>query len=244
MFGIIIIAVSLFLFLVLMIPVMLILLLLRRLNRPLSTRISQRIVSGMLRSMFLMSGSDIEIRGMENIPKDGAVLFVSNHRSYFDILAAYGYTPKVLGFVAKAEMLRYPLLKQWMELVNCLFLDRKDMKKGLKTILQGIEQVKSGISVWICPEGTRVRGKGILELEEFKEGSFKIAEKSGCPIVPVALSGTAEIFEKQMPRVRASHVVLQYGEPIYIEELKEEDRKRVGAYARGKILDMLESVSS
>lgn len=244
MFGIIIIGLSLLLFLVLMIPLMLVLLLLRKLNQPLASRISQWIVSRMLKSLFLMSGSRIEVRGLENIPKDRAVLFVSNHRSYFDILAAYGYTPKVLGFIAKAEMMRYPLLKQWMELVNCLFLDRKDMKKGLKTILQGIEQVKSGISMWICPEGTRVRGKGVLEMEEFKEGSFKIAEKSGCPIVPVALSGTAEIFERQMPRIKASHVVLQYGEPIYIEELKEEERKKLGAYARGKILDMLQSTLS
>ena len=86
-------------------------------------------------------------RGSENIPKDGGVLFVSNHRSYFDILAGYAYTHKPLGFVAKYEMIKVPLLKQWMDLLNCLFLNRKDIKQGLKTILQGVEKVKSGVSI-------------------------------------------------------------------------------------------------
>lgn len=244
MVRIIIIAILLFLFLLFMIPFMLILLLLRKFDREGASKIAQGIVSRMLKILFLISGSDIEIKGRENILKDGAVLFVSNHRSYFDILVAYGYTPKIFGFIAKAEMIKYPLLKQWMVLVNCLFLDRKDIKKGMRTILQGIDNIKAGVSVWICPEGRRVREGSVLDLETFKEGSFKMAEKSGCPIIPVAIAGTAEIFEKQMPLVKPSHVILQYGEPIYIDELDKEEKKKLGVYAREKIINMLKSIES
>ena len=83
------------------------------------------------------------------------VLYVGNHQSYFDILVGYTTVPTLLGFVAKKEMERYIFLRDWMRNVNCLFLDRTDIKAGMKTILDGIQKIKAGISVWIFPEGTR-----------------------------------------------------------------------------------------
>lgn len=50
---------------------------------------------------------------------------------------------------------------------------------------------------------------------EFHEGSLKIAEKSGCPVIPVAMVGTAEVFERHFPWIRPSHVIIEYGKPIY-----------------------------
>ena len=76
-------------------------------------------------------GVTYEVQGLENIPADRAVLYVGNHRSYFDILVGYVTVPGLTGFVAKKEMLKIPLLRDWMHRVNCLFLDR-------------------GISRWIC----------------------------------------------------------------------------------------------
>ena len=72
----------------------------------------------------------------------------------------WGYVtglPGLTGFVAKKEMLKIPLLRTWMQRVNCLFLDRVDIKEGLKTILEGIEKVKSGVSIWIDPEAPAMR---------------------------------------------------------------------------------------
>ena len=118
-------------------------------------------------------------------------------------------------------------------------LDRKNIKAGLKTILEGIEKVKGGSSVWIFPEGTRCKAKDPAELLPFKEGSLKIAEKSGCPVVPVAITGTAEILEKHFPFIRPSHVTIEFGKPFYIKELPAEDRKRAGAYSEARIREML-----
>ena len=136
-------------------------------------------------------------------------------------------------------MEKIPLLRDWMRNVNCLFLDRKDIKAGLKTILEGIEKVKGGSSMWIFPEGTRCKAEDPTELLNFKEGSLKIAEKSGCPVVPVAITGTAEILEQHFPFIRPSHVTIEFGEPFYIKELPAEDRKRAGAYTEAKIKEML-----
>ena len=145
--------------------------------------------------------------------------------------------PNLTGFVAKKEIEKVPLLRTWMRFVYCLFLDRDNLKEGLKTILQGIEYIKRGISIVIFPEGTRNTFEdGMLP---FKEGSLKIAEKSGCPVVPVAITGTAEILEKHFPFIRPSHVTIEFGKPFYIKELPAEDRKRAGAYSEARLREML-----
>ena len=97
-----------------------------------------RWILGIVRSL---AGITCEVRGLENIPKDKAVLYVGNHRSYFDIVMGYTTVPAPTGFIAKKEMIGIPLLKQWMDRMNCLFLDRTNIKEGLKTILTGIEKV-------------------------------------------------------------------------------------------------------
>lgn len=111
--------------------------------------------------------------------------------------------------------------------------------EGLKTILSGIELIKSGISVCIFPEGTRNRNESDLELLEFHEGSFRLATKTDCLIVPIAMNNTVSIFEKQFPKIRKNHVVLEYCKPFRPSELSKEDQKHIGEYTRTLILETL-----
>ena len=203
---------------------------------------SLKIIQFMFRLLLKLSGVKVTVKGLENIPKDQAVLYVGNHRSYFDILVGYTTVPNLMGFVAKKEMLRYPLLRSWMVNVNCLFLDRQDIKAGLKTILEGIEKVKNGTSMWIFPEGTRNRNESELDLMQFKEGSLKIAEKTGCPVIPVAMTRTADIFEKHTPIIKPTNVTVYYGKPFYIKELEPEQKKHAGAYTRDVLIEMLKEI--
>ena len=200
---------------------------------------SLRIIQTVFRFILKVTGADITIIGHENVPKDQAVLYIGNHRSFFDILLTYVHCPDLTGYVAKKEMAPIPLLSIWMRYLHCLFLDRKDIKEGMKTILTAIEKVKNGISICIFPEGTRNKGDDELELLPFHEGSFKIATKSGCPIIPMAISNSAEIFENHFPKIKPCKVVVEYGKPIYPEQLSKEDKKRLGAYTQGINLDML-----
>ena len=203
---------------------------------------STKIVRFMFGLFLKISGVKVTVKGQENIPTDQAVLYVGNHRSYFDILVGYTTTQGLVGFIAKKEMRKFPILNRWMDNVNCLFLDRQDIKAGLKTILEGIELVKSGVSMWIFPEGTRAKGKDELDMLLFKEGSLKIAEKSGCPVIPVAMVRTADVFEKQIPCIKPTEVTVYYGKPIYIKELEPEQRKRAGAYTRDVITEMIREI--
>ena len=98
-----------------------------------------------------------------------------------------------------------------MELIHCLFLDRSDIKQGLQMILSGCEEIKSGTSICIFPEGTRGKTESELELGEFHNGSFKMATKTGCPIIPLSISGSREILEAHFPKIRGTHVTVTYG---------------------------------
>ena len=71
-----------------------------------------------------------------------------------------------------------------------------------------------------------------------------IGQKAGCPIVPVAIKGTAEIFEEHIPFIRPGRVVIRYGEPFYIKELEPSKRKFSGAYTRERIISMLREMEA
>ena len=243
MLRFILVALTVVLFLILSIPLLLILRVVDHYDTKRRQRISLKVIQGVFRLILKIAGVRITVEGRENIPQGQAVMYVGNHRGYFDILTGYVTVPDLMGFVAKKEMLRYPLLRTWMKYVNCLFLDRKNIKEGLKTILSAIAQIKEGVSVWIFPEGTR-NENGLLDLLEFHEGSMKIAEKSGCPIVPVAIKGTAEIFEEHIPFIRPGHVVIRYGEPFFVKELEPSKRKFSGAYTRERIISMLREMEA
>lgn len=226
-------------FLILSTPVLVYEWLLGKINPDKKQTQSLKIIQASFRIILRTAGVTITVKGRENIPADRAVLYVGNHRSYFDILVGYVSVPGFVGFVAKKEMEKAPILSIWMDNLNCLFLDRENLKEGLKTILNGIEKVKQGISIWIFPEGTRSCDEDILEMLPFKEGSLKIAEKSGCPVIPVAMTGTAEIFEKQFPNMKSSHVTIEFGTPVIIKELEPEQKKHTGAYTQRIIREML-----
>ncbi len=172
-----------------------------------------------------LSGARTTIIGKENIPADTAVLYVANHRSYFDIILTCMNVPSLTGYVAKTEMLRYPLLVNWMRNIHCTFLDRKNIKKGLQVIQENVENLKNGISVFVFPEGTRNKTDELLL--PFHDGSLKMAERSGVPIVPVTINNSEQIFEAHMPKIKKGHVIIEFGKPIYMNGMTREEKKQV-----------------
>lgn len=236
MIRLILTALFLFWFLILFCPVHIVLWIMGKIDKDLMSRVSLRLVQWVLRVVFWLSGSTLTVTGRENIPDDQPVLYVGNHRSYFDIVVMYPNIKGQMGFIAKKEIgMVFPLIP-WMNNIHCLFLDRDDLKKGFQMILDGVELIKSGVSICIYPEGHRNKGTGLLE---FHNGSLKIAEKAKCPIIPVAITGTAEIYEKHRPFIRKSNVTLQFGEPIYTDSLDRESKKHLSETVQKAILDML-----
>lgn len=185
-----------------------------------------------------IAGTKLVIIGKENIPTDQAVLYVGNHRSYFDIILSYLAVPGMTGYIAKKEMLRYPSLRKWMKFIGCLFLDRNDIRQGMQMILDAVAKIKSGISIFIFPEGTRNKSED--EFLPFKAGSIKIGEKSGCPIIPVSINHSDEVFEKHLPKICKATVVIEFGEPIATSSLSKEEKRALSDTVITQIKTMYE----
>ena len=231
------IVIFLVLYLILSIPVFLVEWIIGKFSPEKKDYSSLRIVQWGFKVILKMTGVSATVIGEENIP-DEPVLFIGNHRSYFDILLTYSRCKRLTGYVAKKEMEKIPLLSTWMRNLYCLFLDRDDIKAGLKTILQAIDYVNRGISICIFPEGTRNKGEE-LSMLPFKDGAFKIATKTNCAIIPISLNNTSEIFEKHFPKIKKTHVVIEYGKPIYPDDLDKEEKKHIGTYVQNIIQETI-----
>ena len=236
MFRFICIVTFVALFLIFSTPLMLAEWIIGKRNMDLKNRSSLKIVLWAFRICLKMTGAQITYLGEERIPLDTAVLYVPNHRSFFDILLTFVRVPRPTGYVAKDSLAKVPLLSIWMRNLHCLFLDRSNVKEGMKVILTAIEKMKSGISICIFPEGTRNKENDTFL--PFHAGSFKIAEKSNCPIVPVAIVNAGAMLEDQFPKVKPVKVMVEYGEPIYPDKLDKAQRKNICAMTEASIREM------
>lgn len=227
------------LFLIITLPYLGIVGLLRRKWPHLGEKTSFRMVQFGFRMVKIPCGIRLDTYGLENIPKDRPVLFIGNHRSYFDVILTYPQLPPITAFVAKSDFEKFPILPIWMKRLYCEFLVKDDIRQNLQSILGAIDSVKKGVSMFIFPEGMRNKGEDERELLPFHEGSFKIATRTKCAIVPVAICGTREIFEDHFPVVKKGHVIIEYGKPIEVKDLSREELKGIGEKTRKIIREMV-----
>ena len=154
-----------------------------------------------------------------------AIVLISNHQSNTDIPVLSAYLPIDFSFIAKKEMRKWPLIGYWMKCQDCIFLDRKNPRQGMKDMKEAIEKIKKGHSYVIFPEGSRSKdGK----IGEFKKGSFKLATDTKARIFPIALVGTYEIQSKKSLKVTSNkNVKIVVDNPINLDDLSREDQKRI-----------------
>lgn len=179
------------------------------------------------------AGVKAEYEGLENLPDDHPVLYVVNHRSIFDIILTYPLMKQPTGFVSKDSLKKIPLFSTWITLNHGLFLNRDNIREGMKTILTGIDYIKSGYSMVIFPEGTRNKDQtSKTSLLPFHGGSFKLAEKSGVPIIPITIYNSAECFEAHYPKMTPAKVRVNIGKPVIISELSKENQRFLSQYVQ------------
>ncbi len=177
--------------------------------------LTYNVIGKIAKRLLKVSGTSVKVIGEENVPSEGPILFVGNHQSYFDIPILLTNIKRYKGFIAKTELAKIPILKQWMEKLNCVFIDRKDARQSLKAINKGIKHLKSGYPMVIFPEGTR-SADGTLG--EFKPGSLKMATKAKATIVPITIKGAYKIMSKDSLAIRPANVELVISKPIYMDD--------------------------
>lgn len=142
----------------------------------------------------------ISVEGREHLKEEkGPFVIVGNHQSYFDIPVMYASIPLPLRMAAKAELFDIPLWGGALRASNFVLIDRKHPDRAHAALREAGERMrKSGISLYVAPEGTRSSDGS---LGHFKSGAFRMAEVMNFPILPVAISGTYRIHRKDSTQV-------------------------------------------
>ena len=179
------------------------------------------------RGILKVTGVSLSVEGLENIPKDRPCVFVANHRSYYDIPLLLAGLEKPHGILAKEELEKIPLLNRWMKLLGCVFVQRDDVRASVRALNDAT-----------FPEGTRYKGEegGV---GEFKNGAFRIAVKTGAPVVPVAVTGARALFETNGNRCRPGSVRIKIMSPIQTAGMSKAEQKQLPDAVRQSILAAL-----
>ena len=167
-----------------------------------------RIWSGMiLRALAI----PLEVEQETELDPGRPYLFMSNHRSVFDIFALFLATRHSLRMVAKRELFFIPIFGWAMWMCGFIPIDRADRERAIGSLNEAARRVRAGISVLVFPEGTRGPGKGLLP---FKKGGFVLASQAGVPVVPVGIRGSEHIMPTGSLRVGRGAIHVRVGRPI------------------------------
>jgi 1-acyl-sn-glycerol-3-phosphate acyltransferase len=190
----------------------------------------QRAARGWARLLLRAAGVTVTVEGTEHLSPTEAQVVVSNHQSWFDILALFYVLPVELRFVAKKELFAIPFFGSTLRALGHVRLDRRNLKQAITAYAVAARYIaEQRLSVLVFPEGTRSRTGA---LQPFKTGPFVLAIQSGAPVVPAYVAGTFGILPKGSIRVRPHPVHVAVGPPIPTAGLAIEEREALRERAR------------
>lgn len=194
------------------------------------------------RIAFKLLGMKIEIHGLENIPKNEPVVFISNHQSMMDIKLSLACIPVNISFISKDTVFHVPILGAYMRASGHISIQRGEDRKAYETLLKAIKKLTTKKSLVVFPEGTRSEDG---RLGEFKRGISLIVLKSGRRVIPMAICGSNQFMPKRgwLSHPEKRYVKLNFGKPLSFDNSRT-DREytiQVTNKLRKEVLDLLHS---
>jgi 1-acyl-sn-glycerol-3-phosphate acyltransferase len=184
---------------------------------------------------LLLYGVRVHARRLVPLDPRSAYVFMSNHRSQFDILAVMAALGDFqLRWVAKKELTRIPVFGWALKHSGHIVIDRSDSQQAVASLRAASAQMCEGISVVIFPEGTRSPPGQVLL--PFKKGGFMLALETGFPIVPVAVRGSGDVLPRGSWRPAPGDIEVVVGRPLTVTGL---EREELMARVRTFMLDQL-----
>jgi 1-acyl-sn-glycerol-3-phosphate acyltransferase len=162
------------------------------------------------RGMLWVSGTEVVVHGAERMRTGEPRIFVSNHVSWYDVLALVAVLPRY-SFVAKAELFKVPLFGGAARAVGTIPIERENRKAAFQSYEEAAARMKGGRNVVVYPEGTRGDS---YALRPFKKGPFVLAIAAGAPIVPTLIHGTIEVLPRGSLWLTAGRVDVHLLEPV------------------------------
>lgn len=179
------------------------------LSYPLQETHLRKVVMALAGFMF-RSVIDLEVSGLENLPRSDGLIVAANHLTNYDIFPLQMALPRPLFFMGKAELFQNRLAHTFLRSL-CAF----PVYRGARdewALLHAQRILEAGQVVGIFPEGTRSHGRG---LKVAKTGAARLALTTRCPITPVAIEGSQRLF-KNFPH--RAEVRITICEPILPQE--------------------------
>ncbi|UGA54494.1 1-acylglycerol-3-phosphate O-acyltransferase [Vibrio sp. VB16] len=198
------------------------------------------IIGGKFCKMASIFGFKLELRFPEDAYERGQNLYVANHQNNWDLFTvSAAVTPKVVT-VGKKSLVWIPLFGQLYWITGNILIDRFNRSKAKGTIDQVVDSMKSSdVSVWMFPEGTRSRGRGLLP---FKTGAFHAAIGAGVPIIPIVCSSTQGKIK--FNRWNNGHVIVEMLPPIKTEGYAKENTRELANLVREQMKAKLEDLDA
>ena len=166
---------------------------------------------------------------------------MTNHQSFFDIFALLAYIPVDFKFIMKQELMKIPLFGPATRRVGYIGIEREDPRKAVRSMREAAQRIRGGVSVVMFPEGTRsVDGR----LLPFKRGGFNLALRSGCDIVPVAISDSYRIAPKGSLKINRGSFDIYIGEPISVKDYNRKNIEQLMDRVKEAMLSLMKSGTS
>lgn len=161
--------------------------------------------------------SHIEIVGLEQIPREGPLILVSNHLNAIDPTLVLGFIPRRLSWMAKQELFENPFSGTLATLYESFPVRRFEADLG--ALRMAMQLLQKGRVIGIFPEGTRSPNG---RMQKALPGAAMIALRSGVPVLPVGISGTEPVklpylFFHPFPR---PNIRIVFGEPFELSQTK------------------------
>ena len=190
---------------------------------PLRFKISRPILKTVFRFLFLTLGR-VTVTGKENIPRGKPCVVAMNHVSIFDPPLAGSFWPGPLEVIGAIDVFDKPFEGKILRFYGVIPVHRGDYDRPLLTRM--IKIIEAGYPILISPEGTRSHVPGMTSA---KQGIAYLVEKTGVPVVPVALVGTTEDFWQRAKRGEKPPVEIRIGKPIILREITAKGTERHAA---------------
>lgn len=175
-------------------------------------RVYRAILHALIRLLVRLF-TRVRLTGLENIPRDGPLLLVSNHLGDADAIVGLAYSPRPVDLIAKIDLYDLPVAGKLLDAYGVIWIHRgQPDRRALRAALKGLEQ---GRIIGIAPEG---RESLSGSLEEGTQGAAFLALKSGAPLLPVTFTGSenSRVFTN-LRRLRRTDITCTVGMPFFLE---------------------------
>ena len=138
-------------------------------------------------------GVKIKTSGFSGMKNNNNFIICANHKSYLDILLMYLIIDHDFAFLGKSEVLKYPVIRIFFKRGIDIPVYRASRIKAAKSLELAKSEINRGRSIVIFPEGGWDNSE--TEMRKFKNGAFKLAIDTGCPILPITFKNNYDIFK-------------------------------------------------